>query len=133
MIEIECRNCGACCLGLDPDLHHRVTLEKGDKERLPERALPWVLNINESLADQDIFSIGAEEGIRTKDGTARTGNGFVLMRVCSALVGIVGAKCVCTIYDQRPKRCRDFSNGSDLCVQRRHDAGLEQKAIAVNE
>ena len=128
---IDCRECGACCLSLDEDLHHWVTLEKGDREQLPERALPWVLNINESLADQGIFSIGADEGIRTKPGAVRTGSGALKpVKICSALVGLVGGQCVCTIYDQRPRRCRDFKNGSILCFEARKSVGLEMLEAA---
>jgi len=35
---------------------------------------------------------------------------------CSALTGEIGSHCSCGIYEQRPQACRDFSAGSEPCL-----------------
>ncbi|ACY34392.1 Fe-S oxidoreductase [Comamonas thiooxydans] len=41
---------------------------------------------------------------------------------CAALVGKVGEKAYCGIYEWRPSPCREFAAGSDACnrVRQRH-------------
>ncbi len=41
---------------------------------------------------------------------------------CAALVGKLGEKVACGIYEWRPSPCREFSEGSDACqrARRRH-------------
>ena len=41
---------------------------------------------------------------------------------CAALVGKVGERASCGIYEWRPSPCREFAAGSDACnrVRRRH-------------
>ena len=44
--------------------------------------------------------------------------------VCVAFCGKVGARNRCSIYDNRPKTCRDFKVGSLSCRAAREEAGL---------
>jgi Fe-S-cluster containining protein len=41
---------------------------------------------------------------------------------CAALMGNIGQKATCGIYEWRPSPCREFEEGSDACEQarRRH-------------
>ena len=41
---------------------------------------------------------------------------------CAALMGTIGQKATCGIYEWRPSPCREFEEGSDACEQarRRH-------------
>lgn len=43
---------------------------------------------------------------------------------CSALVGRVGEKASCGIYEWRPSPCREFEAGSDACNKARAGHGL---------
>ena len=43
---------------------------------------------------------------------------------CAALVGAVGQKVSCGIYEWRPSPCREFEEGSDACTRARSRHGL---------
>ncbi|MSP59370.1 MAG: YkgJ family cysteine cluster protein [Myxococcales bacterium] len=43
---------------------------------------------------------------------------------CAALTGPIGGPFTCTIYDDRPRCCRDFENGGRHCLEARRRVGL---------
>ena len=44
---------------------------------------------------------------------------------CAALVGKIGARVRCTIYELRPKGCRLLQPGDPRCHQARKERGIE--------
>jgi len=44
---------------------------------------------------------------------------------CIALRGTIGVSTRCSIYEDRPQVCRDFSPGCELCLVSREKAGLK--------
>jgi uncharacterized protein len=43
---------------------------------------------------------------------------------CAALMGTLGDKVACGIYEWRPSPCREFEAGSEPCLQARRRLGL---------
>ena len=43
---------------------------------------------------------------------------------CAALVGKLGQRVHCTIYDYRPRGCRRVEAGSDRCLIARRERGI---------
>jgi Fe-S-cluster containining protein len=102
----DCRRCGACCLSPD-DGDRYVVLEGDEPERLRRLGLP-------------VFANGRGEvclGTVAHDGPGRG-------RACVALDGAAWFGCGCTVYEDRPARCRQFEMGSVLCRQARLRVGL---------
>lgn len=114
--EAKCTSCGACCcfyaavpgqIGADgiasknPKLSYHITRERvstwpdGDREIIKE----------------------SEYVMHTKSL-----NGFP---ACSALEGEPGKDVGCSIYEDRPKQCRLFMPGSNMCLNARMWAGFE--------
>jgi len=97
--SIDCRKCGACCSGL-MDYGYFVDLEEGDVLRLPKHyRKKHVLQVNNS---SDWMALATK--VRPSG-----------MVVCVAFRGRPGKKCWCSIYDMRPRACRDFKPGSLAC------------------
>jgi Fe-S-cluster containining protein len=106
----DCRRCGACCLSPDGGDGY-VVLEGDEPERLRRLGLPVVTNGRGEVC----------LGTVPHDGPGRG-------RTCVALDGSAGHPkgrgCGCTVYEDRPARCRQFEMGSDLCRQARLRVGL---------
>ncbi len=43
---------------------------------------------------------------------------------CTALVGEIGSRAVCSVYANRPLVCREFASGSEDCLMVRRSFGL---------
>jgi Fe-S-cluster containining protein len=43
---------------------------------------------------------------------------------CAALIGQIGSKVACGIYEWRPSPCREFAQSSDACRRLRSRGGL---------
>ena len=96
----DCMTCGACCAAFVV-----VDAENAD---IPEDKV-WIV---QSLRN------GSEPGgrfIRRREGDL----------ACAGLEGRVGDRVNCTIYDARPKMCREFEAGSDRCHAVRRAFGIE--------
>jgi Fe-S-cluster containining protein len=102
-----CTECGVCCFFEDP---RYVMLFEGDLERLGERA------------EELTHWIRGRCFMRTSEGH------------CIALRKD-GSRWLCSIYDQRPTLCREFSRGCDVChaaVASRHpDASQERRRLPL--
>ena len=102
-----CQSCGACCA------LYRVALKCSETDDQLGGVVPLDLTV----------PYGKDK--RLMKGTEK------FMKRCQALVGNVGRKVACRIYDQRPSACRDFaaswegiSDGNPLCDRARIIHGL---------
>lgn len=94
-----CLSCGACCASFRVDFSVHEYEDRGG--RVPA-----------GLADE------------ITDYTCRMrGTDWARPR-CAALVGKVGEKASCGIYEWRPSPCREFAAGSDACNRVRQRHGL---------
>ncbi len=99
---VDCRTCGACCR----EAYHSVTI---------------------SVRDPVVW--------KEPDLIVRQGHRFEIRREgtrCAALIVDPPAKSQpgysCSIYDSRPKPCRDFAAGGRHCVEARRRVGLSAGA-----
>jgi Fe-S-cluster containining protein len=104
--EYDCRFCGACCLPQEEGAGY-VLLEAEDAGRVRRLRLPVVTDVRGQLR------------LETQPNEGPGGP-----RRCVALDGVVGWGCGCTIYEDRPGRCRAFEMGSAACRVARVRAGL---------
>jgi Fe-S-cluster containining protein len=104
--DYDCCRCGACCLpGLATAGY--VLLEAEEIGRLQARQLPLV-----TAADGRV-----RLGTRPQEGRGGP-------CACVAFEGAAGFSCRCLIYEDRPRRCREFEMGSAACRLARLRAGL---------
>jgi Fe-S-cluster containining protein len=94
----ECLHCGACCAYETQWVE--VTLE--DAKRLPETHV----------------EPGKEEkwalyGLKTPPFAMKT---IGYEERCTALFGRIGREVTCSVYENRPERCRTFERGSQECI-----------------
>jgi Fe-S-cluster containining protein len=104
--EYDCRRCGACCLTSTPGPGY-VLLTDDEPHRLRSLGLPMV---NDAAGQPRL-------GTLPHDAPGGTD-------ACCAFEGAPGHPCICTIYDARPTRCREFEMGSEACRRARLRAGL---------
>ena len=102
----DCRTCGACCISSFGGRPGYVFLAQDDVIRLGRVGLPLVASVEQTLL-----------GTVAYDGPGGE-------RICAAFGGVVGGRCGCSIYLDRPRPCRNFEPGSVGCRQARHEAGL---------
>jgi Fe-S-cluster containining protein len=101
--EYDCRRCGACCLpGLETAGY--VLLEPEEATRLRTLGLP-------------VVTAPPRLGARPHQGPGGPS-------ACVAFEGAPGFPCGCSIYEERPQKCRDFEVGSAACRLARLRAGL---------
>jgi len=98
-----CLTCGACCASFRVDFSVTETQDEG----------------------------GSVPGGLVVEVTARTarmrGTDHARPR-CAALVGQVGTRAACGIYEWRPSPCREFEPGSPACQRARLRHGLAELA-----
>lgn len=94
-----CLACGACCAAFRVDF-----------------------SVYESEAHGGRVPAGLAEEI-TDHCCRMRGTDYARPR-CAALVGTVGEKAHCGIYEWRPSPCREFAAGSDACNRVRLRIGL---------
>lgn len=102
----SCTECGFCCFFDDP---RYVMLFEGDLERLGERA------------DSLTVWIAGRVFMRSEAGH------------CIALRQD-GARWLCSIYEQRPRLCREFERGCETChavVAERHPLARRRLPLAA--
>ncbi len=100
-LTLDCMTCGACCAPADQTASTHVLLAKQDCEVIPpgrRRVL--------------VVEKGGDKFVNTKQNAQGK-------TVCSALSGIIGHQCSCSIYEHRPAVCRLFEPGSPECLQAR--------------
>ena len=100
----DCQQCGACCTnGADAGTDY-VYLRKDEARRMRRLGLSVVQSSGASYL-----------GLRAR------GEG---PPACVAFRGDVGGPCGCSIYEERPEKCRSFAVGDFFCRQARAEAGL---------
>ena len=97
----DCQTCGACC---------RIFLCTGVQNEKIDPRYYW--NVTVASRDRDVV---VDRFLKRDDETL----------ACSCLSGNVGESVSCTIYEDRPKMCRNFEAGSDKCHGARRAVGLE--------
>ena len=99
---VDCRTCGACCR----EAYHSVTISVRD---------PVVWKEPDLIVRQghrfEIRREGSRCAALIVDASANSGPGYS-----------------CSIYDDRPKPCRDFAAGGRHCVEARRRVGLSAGA-----
>jgi Fe-S-cluster containining protein len=113
---MDCRNCGACC----------TYFHKSD-DNDPNYPL-WGVPINPlfNQVPSKFVQIGRRLRICDSQIDADNGISYETTRFvrpdgfkCSALKGTVGSDVSCVIYDNRPPVCRNFTAGSERCLEAR--------------
>ncbi|MCA9244022.1 MAG: YkgJ family cysteine cluster protein [Phycisphaerales bacterium] len=100
-VELDCRQCGACCLTFD------VLLNTGESAAFAAR--PDLVSL--TVLYNGPFFPPPRFMRREADGR------------CAALSGGLSA-CHCTIYEDRPTLCREFEAGSADCLAARARLGI---------
>ena len=111
--DYDCQACGACC-------SHFFNDDLDDLE------LPGIYGKGLSIANRDASKIPAKlvviDIVKFHDTKASLQEAWLRgKRVmgrwqCRALKGTIGERCACSIYDIRPKVCREFEPGSQGCI-----------------
>ncbi len=114
--EYDCQSCGACC-------SHFFDEDLSDLE------LPGIRGKGLLIANKDVSKIPAKlvviDIIRLHNTKATLqeswlrGKRVIGRWQCRALKGTIGEKCSCSIYDVRPRLCREFEPGSEGCIAAR--------------
>jgi Fe-S-cluster containining protein len=99
--EYDCQACGACCSTSPGELDY-VLVRHGELDELLEHVPDYYVR-----TDQD--GIHALRTCPTDQG----------LTTCVALEGEVGEEVSCTIYENRPRACRNFQAGSMACEMAR--------------
>jgi Fe-S-cluster containining protein len=103
----DCQECGACCI--NPGYFGGtayVYLTRDESKRMKRLGLSVIHDAGDA-------HLGSRVQVR--------GNG---QPICVAFRGDVGATCTCSIYDDRPGRCRGFQVGEEQCKAARRKVGL---------
>ena len=92
-----CLSCGACCASFRVDFSVHETEDMGGS--VPRRL-----------------------AVEVTEHTARMRGTDHARPRCAALMGQVGQRAACSIYEWRPSPCREFEAGSEACnrARRRH-------------
>ena len=107
---LDCRSCGACCVGDLDDGTGFAHVSASDVVRMSRHA-------RSRLERQHV---GGEAYLSTP--TIATDE---LGKSCAFLRGTPGKRCSCGIYATRPDVCRDFRPGGPGCRSARIDLGLD--------
>ncbi len=103
----DCRTCGACC-GPELDEGTHVDLFDVDVQRL-----------SHAFREKHVVARGDGESSLATKRTRSSGT------VCVALLGSVGRRVSCSIYERRPSACRDYVPGSPGCLESRRILEVE--------
>lgn len=106
---IDCRGCGACCVGGYDDGCGFASVLKPDLDRMSS-------HIRNKL---NARSVGGEVYFATPSSFTEEFGAS-----CSFLRGTPGRRVSCGIYDSRPDVCRKYIPGSRLCKAARAELGL---------
>ena len=102
--DADCRSCGACCVatgdGSEVLAYGYADLTSKDVDRMTP-------HVRRQLHD---LSIGGESRFATRAKQLASGGVG-----CQHLRGTPGTRCSCSIYETRPKVCRDFRVGGTTC------------------
>ena len=107
-VEFDCQKCGACCCNPAENraegFRDYVEIAKSEKLAKKPRHLSRYAVTNDAGV-LHLKLIGEEER-------------------CAALLGSLGKRVTCAIYDLRPRGCRLVEAGDKRCLQYRRERGL---------
>jgi hypothetical protein len=106
----DCLPCGACC-----HLLYCAPIKPGEEKALPPETY-WEITVT-----TDIGEFVIDRYFRRQSPVPN----------CVALKGRVGESVACSVYENRPRNCRDFDAGSDRCHALRRACGLEPQLTPV--
>ena len=119
---LDCQTCGACCR----EAYHAVAVGPRDPVRL--RAPAFVID---RAADPHAPPLAAADRYQLARRERAGPTPDSIVDRCAALDGgdlvgepITTTRYRCTIYDDRPRTCRDFTLGSPHCLTARRRVGL---------
>ena len=98
-----CQRCGACCAHFRVSFYWAEAMQRG----LPDDSIEQVTPLLASMAG-------------TNQPVPR----------CHSLVGQVGQRVSCGLYEQRPSPCRELQPGEEKCNQARLRHGLPRISAA---
>lgn len=114
--EYDCQACGACCSHFFDD-------------DLSDLEIPGIRGKGLLIANNDVSKLPPQlvviDRFRLHNSKATLQDTWLRgKRVngrwqCRALKGTIGEKSLCSIYDVRPKLCREFEPGSEGCIAAR--------------
>jgi hypothetical protein len=93
---LDCQDCGACCR----EAFTSVEVKRDD---------PAVVKLPMLIEDRGSYLELRRDGGR-----------------CAALAGGGGERYACTVYDDRPQACRDFTAGTSACLLARRRVGTSE-------
>lgn len=103
--ENPCTSCGSCCTA---PVHDRNGVN----------LIGWVTAAERARLPADAVVMASPfPGMPDAAALAATDTR------CVKLAGVVGMSCTCTIYDARPKICRDLEVGDERCTRARARLG----------
>jgi Fe-S-cluster containining protein len=112
----DCVKCGACCA-----CGWCVDLTGGETKRfLADPELRGMVRLNQGIGRW-------ESGEDDEPGFVKEINAKGFGSQCAALRGKVGRHAPCSIYEKRPKVCRDFKLGSNRCLEARAIHGIDRR------
>jgi len=110
----DCVKCGACCA-----CGWAVDLTGGETKRfLADPELRGMVRLNQGI---DRWESGEDD----EPGFMNEVNVKGFGSQCAALSGKVGRHAPCSIYEKRPRVCRNFKPGSDRCLEARAIHGID--------
>jgi Fe-S-cluster containining protein len=107
LTSLDCCACGACCIA-NWDAPTYVWVSPSDEAQLTKSQRKRLVTWEDGPGH-------VERGVRVK----KNSQGHI---VCKALIGKVGVKVRCGVYESRPSVCRQFSPGGAVCRSAREDA-----------
>lgn len=108
-MKLDCRTCGACCVGDLDDGRGYADVTEEDAARMSRHVRRRLVVIRSQWSPS-----------RLQTPTLVTEE---LGKSCAFLRGTPGRRCSCSIYTTRPDVCREFKPGSARCVSARADLG----------
>lgn len=122
--ENLCISCGLCCIYYPTNAHKSgisqewALIEDNETNNIPRT----LYRITRNPPKVDFHKeIGANKFIKDKPDNIWKG-----YRRCVALEGIQTRNIGCSVYENRPKVCRDFEPGSERCNHIREWGGLKK-------
>ena len=104
----DCVSCGACCMNPDENKAegYRWYVEVRDTKLLDK---PDLRKRHVVYDDHGVPHLRLDPSGR-----------------CTALVGKIGRRATCSIYELRPKGCRMLEPGDARCLQARRERGIDR-------
>lgn len=109
MSKLDCTSCGACCVNPNENQAEQYA---------------WYLEVRDTKLLQKP-ELTKKHVVYDPDGVPHLRLDPQSQR-CTALVGKLGQRVRCTIYELRPKGCRMLMPGDERCLLARRERGLER-------